>query len=952
MDTIQFLSHVLPDEGLYCLAEFFPNGAVKHHFYQDLGVAAKAVPAIDSKNTVYHACASYKTNENRKQANVDKVKSFFLDLDVGENKDYPNLAAAKEAIKHLCSELKLHVPTIISSGKGLHAYFVFDAAVSGDVWKSGATLFRQVLDAIGFKHDPSRTTDQASILRPVGSTWKKNGERPVKAVYVSSPQPFSWYIDRFNDYARTHSLTPPASTLPKNPYAGLFEVEKLGTKTEYPPSSVITVASLCAQLGRMRDLKGAVSEPEWRNAIGVIKHCQEGQEIAHEWSQGDPRYDHDQTQEKLDRWETGPTTCDQFERTNSHICASCKYKGKIKSPIQLGYVEKIQAPEELKQPEGVEQKSIDLKHYWPDGFRWDKDSRTFMHLQKSKDEAPEWVVFCESFFYPTTRVQMSDGTWAQRITMEVNPGKYREFDLPTKTLASQDALTTALAAHEIVIKPRRGHIAVTYLEGFRNKLQRASVELKLHKRLGWYSDVEDFDSFVIGTDVIRKNGKDGKISLDEEIKFNRDIYTGNLWRGSDLEWARLLNLAYNREGAQPYQFAIMAALSSPIVGLLGVDQWHGIPVGLTGPSGQGKTTVAKAALMAYGPVKMCMFEARNATDKSPDAFLGVNHNLPVVLDEYTGKDPGIVANHLYAMSTGSGRTRLNQKGNISEVTHTWDMIQVITGNSNINETMNLLAKSEGTAGQVRVFEYMFQGHETSTIFKDDDIQNIIEHQMSQHYGVAGRNALRYMMNHVSEIKEDFERLRKKYGFEAHGYDSKERYFVDLIATTEIGGKIFAKLGYIQWDVDKVISWARDHMVNLRNLRTSQVSSVDDKIALFLGTLVGHTLVTKTYGRTNELPMESFPIRGEVKARMAITDKKFYVSAAAFNTWCTAYGIQPSYLRTELFNDKFITSTEDTRMTLTKGTNIPSTNQRVVEFYFDKISGAVKAEDSKVVSIAQ
>jgi Domain of unknown function (DUF927) len=948
LDTTSFLSHILPNSGLYCLAEFFSSGAVKHHFFNDINEAAQAVIDINSRTTVYHACASYKTNENRKQVNVDKVKTFFLDLDVGPTKEYANLDEAKQAITHLCTKLGLHVPTIVLSGRGLHVYFVFESAVSADVWKAGALLFRQVLDTIGFKHDPSRTTDQASILRPVGSTWRKEGEKAVRCVHVSAPKPFGFYIEKFNTFSRENNLAPVIAP-PSSAAMSLFKVEQLGTKSEYPPSSIITVASLCSQLARMRDLRGAVSEPEWRNAIGVIKHCTEGTELAHEWSSGDPRYDRAETQAKLDRWETGPTTCETFERTNSHICASCKFKGKIRSPIQLGYVEKIEAPAELKQPESVSQKDVDLKQFWPDGFRWDKDSRRLLKLQRV-DDVPEWVSFCSSFFYPTTRVQLADGTWAQRVTMEVNPGKYREFDLPTKHLASPDALCTALASHEVVIEHRKGYMAVAYIEGFRERLQRAEVEMKQHKHFGWISGDDDFDNFIIGTEVIRKDGTVGKCLLNDDIRHNRFLYEGILASGSDTEWARHINQAYNREGAEVFQFTLMAMLSSPIIGMLGVDQWHGIPVGLTGASGQGKTTVGRAAASAYGPPKMFVFNAANMTGNAPDPFLGLMHNLPLVLDEYTGKDPALVSTHLYGMSTGHGRIRLTQKGELSPILFTWNTVPLVTGNTNINEAMQTLARTQADASQVRVFEYSFQGHEAATIFKGENIQEILEHKLSEHYGHVGRTAIRLMMSRRAQLRADFEVLRAKYGHSMVGFDTKERYFVDLIATAELGGRIFKELGYIQWDVDHVISWARKHMEVLRSLRSEGAYSIDDRAAQFIGSLSGSILATKTMGRTNEPPMDSHQIRGEIKARMAVNDRKFFVSSRAFDEWCRAIGMQASYMRTELTTAGYIIPSEEPRQFLTKGTNIPSARQRVMEFNFDKVSSAISVE-GKVVSIA-
>lgn len=48
MDTLAFLSKILPDEGLVVLAEF-RNGAMKrHHFIPNIELAAQKVQALDA----------------------------------------------------------------------------------------------------------------------------------------------------------------------------------------------------------------------------------------------------------------------------------------------------------------------------------------------------------------------------------------------------------------------------------------------------------------------------------------------------------------------------------------------------------------------------------------------------------------------------------------------------------------------------------------------------------------------------------------------------------------------------------------------------------------------------------------------------------------------------------------------------------------------------------------
>ena len=226
----------------------------------------------------------------------------------------------------------------------------------------------------------------------------------------------------------------------------------------------------------------------------------------------------------------------------------------------MGYVAKVEVPVEVVQPSGVLKEVVDFTEFWPDGFQW--VGNKMQALVKDKDGVPNWDPFCSSLFYPTTRIQLQDGTWGQRIFMQVSPGKYREFDLPTKSLASVDTLCAALAAYEVVIwnTAQARKSALMFVSKFRENLQRKEREMKIEKRFGWVYGDSGLDEFIIGNNLIKRDG-DGRVSLDPDIKYDRHIYEGTLTSGTEAEWARIVNAVYNRPGAEVFQFALIAQLS-------------------------------------------------------------------------------------------------------------------------------------------------------------------------------------------------------------------------------------------------------------------------------------------------------------------------------------------------------------------------------------------------------
>ena len=99
-------------------------------------------------------------------------------------------------------------------------------------------------------------------------------------------------------------------------------------------SSALRIIQHCATLAHVAAVKGAVSEPLWRDVIGVLKHTIEGDAICHEWSKGDPRYDPVETQAKINNWKTGPTLCATIKANPDAKCDGCSLT--CRSPISLG----------------------------------------------------------------------------------------------------------------------------------------------------------------------------------------------------------------------------------------------------------------------------------------------------------------------------------------------------------------------------------------------------------------------------------------------------------------------------------------------------------------------------------------------------------------------------------------------------------------------------------------
>ena len=342
--TKAFLSKILPRTGVYVLADF-RNGlknAPLHHFYNTVEELTLGAIKYDATGVnVFHACSTYLTEANRKQDNAGWMRSIWLDIDCMKANDAKSYSTRKEALAELlgmCEKLSLPAPMIVKSGMGLHVYWVLDADITKDEWTPIVGAFSNALNSIGFKHDPSRTKDASSVLRPVGTHWRKNDAvKDVELIHNAPEYP----VEIFNAIVGQYGV----DYVQKSNVVSRFNVSNdLGAGIEYPPSSAYEIVKHCSALSEVAQNRGAVSEPLWRAMIGVVKHTTEGEALCHEWSKGDSRYSKNETQHKIDGWANGPTTCDYF-RDHSDKCKSCLYNGKVKSPISLGVL--VAAPKKV-----------------------------------------------------------------------------------------------------------------------------------------------------------------------------------------------------------------------------------------------------------------------------------------------------------------------------------------------------------------------------------------------------------------------------------------------------------------------------------------------------------------------------------------------------------------------------------------------------------------------------
>jgi hypothetical protein len=895
LDTSSFLSHVLPKQGFKFIA--IKRGDDKpwiHKPTQAFSVAADiAIQADERGEAAYHACASYvaasvETGEfyengkpkrrYRTQDNAGWAKSFWLDLDCGPNKDYPDARTAIADVFRLCNETGLPRPLLVSSGWGVHCYWVQSEDIPAAQWRRIAPIYRAVLDHYGIKHDPSRTTDIASILRPPGTTNRKRADSPktVKVLGAVPPkiEPAAFAKQLVELYKR-HSLK--IQALPTKRFDASGGVNSdLVAGTEYPPSSAHEIANHCQQLRDFRDAAGDVAEPLWYPMLGLIKRTTEGEELCHEWSKGHPEYNAKKTQEKIDQWEVGPPTCERLEKLRPEGCAGCRFKSKVKSPIQLGIVVPESAPIEEETAEDspdVVDKVPDLPPRVSARFAW--NGTQLVEYKKNEEGVRDAVPFMDCFLWAEThhRKNHVGTTWVYRD----RPGRYKRFELAAECIATGGRELFAALGREGVIAINGGKRSLeTYITEWFSALKATTEEVNSYHTFGWQKD----GGFLLGETLYTADGP-------KEVRVTGDAqgYTGAFTEeGTAEDWANGVEAAYGLPGSEQYQWMLGCAFGAPLVKLLGSGIAGCVINGYSAESGLGKSTAAKIGLSLYGNPERLMLSKQQATTKGLFAYTGMMGSLPVLLDETTNVKGLELSDLVYTFSQGSGRIGAMGDGSLRTNVYGWSTLMMSTSNRSMQSTL-AASKANATPEIARVFEYKFTKipGQRSKIEADR-----IFNRAAGTWGAAGRLYIEYITRNQAKVRALLDRTREMLSEKA-GLRADERFWGAGMTTIIAGLLIGKKLGLIKFDVPNLTKWAIRQVVSMRQLIGENETSVMEQFGTMLNQISAGLLVTDKEGDarspTGKALVTHAP-RGEITGRVVTISNTLYLPVSVIREWCS------------------------------------------------------------------
>jgi hypothetical protein len=205
METMdQFLSTFLATKPHDLWFYLWTDGNKTSHWFRDIHAASKKAESLASDQNVYIGMALSKkqggVHQRVKMADAAGIMGCWVDLDIdGPGHKKPNLPPTLEDAQNLIRETGLEPTLVVSSGGGLHAYWLFHDAwiFEDDADRNEAqkvvTNWMACIKVAAAKHgwDVDSTFDLARVLRVAGTYNHKHS--PAKLVELVSCNLFQRY---------------------------------------------------------------------------------------------------------------------------------------------------------------------------------------------------------------------------------------------------------------------------------------------------------------------------------------------------------------------------------------------------------------------------------------------------------------------------------------------------------------------------------------------------------------------------------------------------------------------------------------------------------------------------------------------------------------------------------------------------------------------------------------
>lgn len=307
MDTKQFLETLYSNADGYI--SLWEKTTKKTCFIDISNIDTIVDTAMSVRDDIYFGVnlgSKPKTSGRFIAEEITIMPALYLDIDIaGPNHKKTNLPVDVDQAMAFINELPIEPSIIVSSGSGLHCYYIFK-----EPWQLESPEERLQAQAISkgwqdyirnrTKWHIDSTHDLPRVLRLPGTFNVKNSKNPVEVTVISSNDN-RYNPSDFSQYA-----------------AEITTVEKRDKFKRNPSDGTASMAiDNCKFLQICRDHADKLSEPQWLAMITNIARCSDGPAMVHELSKPYAGYSEQETNDKIFHAlnDMHPQTCEFIRNT-------------------------------------------------------------------------------------------------------------------------------------------------------------------------------------------------------------------------------------------------------------------------------------------------------------------------------------------------------------------------------------------------------------------------------------------------------------------------------------------------------------------------------------------------------------------------------------------------------------------------------------------------------------
>ncbi len=729
------------------------------------------------------------------------LKAVWLDVDVKPEKGYATIDEALDAIAEFRINAGLPAPSaIVYSGGGVHVYWISDRPLSVAEWTPYAHGLRAEALRCGLKFDAGVTIDAARILRIPGTfNYKGNPPTVCKLAHLGDSYPF---VADLKTLAAAGVHAAPAVTAAVTPasfdlapfanykvpacLANLDHGDKLSAGVSVFDDTPLEAADVLKNCPHFADAvqtggKG-YSQGLWALDLLACTFLEGGRKIAHEVSKGYATYSDVETDKKYDEKEhyrdeknLGWPACQSFENEGCKQCATCVFKGKIRSPLNLATRTPSAAPQivateefDLLLPDGYSLNADKIickriKALQPDGQMFDELKPLFFN----RIEGPVLAV-CGPTGY-------EDGI---RFRTLARMGFWREVEIKQHILSSPVELFKTLRLGGANFPGNAKSELETFLSAWIARYDREKQRL-LTQPFGWVHENGKEAGFAYGGLVFREGGVTTPAGIP-------DAHIGASYHaeGSADPWYKLMEIITERH-MPGLEATVGVSLAAPLMPLLGLYNavYHIYSLG----AGAGKTTAAHCGLAVWASPQMSK-ESVTATEKGLLKKFAHLRNLPIYQDEVNDDEKLDKVLLLTSSLTEGGRGIQLYQNQDTREKQFWQSMFAVCANKSLWEA--IVNKHEDTNARLeRVFEVHIEPEPTT---RDGIDVQVATQELDHNFGHFGMKYAKLIGSNASSVAKLTQDIARRFNKQVKRTDS-ERFRAGVASCIFVGAMLANKI---------------------------------------------------------------------------------------------------------------------------------------------------------------